>query len=354
MRIVVVGAGVIGLCTAIELRRAGCEVVLLDSGKAGAGASSAAMGSLTPYSDHEADADTHKLALSSLAQFPAYLNFLHDVTGVRVDFDTRGVFELALSERDDANLKALKVKKFQSDPEVVYLDRKSTLELEPSITNDFFSSLWYKSESVVDVKQYMRALKKCALKLGVQILEHTPVIRAAGMSKRIETVQSNTRTFGGDYFVIAAGASVDSISGLKAPVQLNSIRGEVIEVKGAPGLVGGCIYAGDGFITPRRDGRLLLGSNYHEYVPGDDINRKTILASSALSTLLATTRLVPAIAECQLVRVWKAWRPKSPSSQPWIMRDSEFTNLFWSIGYYGLGITNSIEAAKLIKQKIIG
>ena len=97
--VVVVGGGVIGLAMALELRKRGAQVVVLERGKAMQQASSAAAGMLA-VDDPGNPPELLPLAQKSIALYPAFLQRLETLSGVAVPFQT----DVALQYAEDGSV----------------------------------------------------------------------------------------------------------------------------------------------------------------------------------------------------------------------------------------------------------
>src|SRR6185437_5945736 len=85
--ICIAGGGIIGLSLALELHRRGLSVTVLDQAQPLAEASTAAAGMLAA-SDPDNPAPLRRLADLSLSLYPAFLDRLHELSGIRVPFHT--------------------------------------------------------------------------------------------------------------------------------------------------------------------------------------------------------------------------------------------------------------------------
>src|SRR5580698_2915277 len=85
--ICIAGAGIIGLSLALELHRLGLRVTVLDRSTPLAEASTAAAGMLAASDPHNPP-QLLPLANLSLSLYPAFLDRLHDLSGIRVPFQT--------------------------------------------------------------------------------------------------------------------------------------------------------------------------------------------------------------------------------------------------------------------------
>src|SRR6185312_1141618 len=87
--IIIAGGGVAGLSIALELRRRGAHVLLLERGTPGREASSAAAGMLAA-ADPETPIALRPLALKSARLYPHFVKQLEQDSGINVDFRRTG------------------------------------------------------------------------------------------------------------------------------------------------------------------------------------------------------------------------------------------------------------------------
>ncbi|KAF0246868.1 MAG: hypothetical protein FD180_227 [Planctomycetota bacterium] len=350
--VVVVGAGIIGMAVAMRIRQRNWEVTILEAARPGAGASSAALGSLTPYSDHGCSLATRRIAELSVATYPKWITELKSLSGSDIDFDDSGLLELAIGKEEEAALRSSFSVLQGSNAPVEWLDADSVHQMEPNATPETVGAIYYKSEAMVDVTQLLVACERAILRLGCRIASATRVTRILESAGRIQGVETQSGTLRSDAVVIATGANLATIQGVPR-IPIERVRGEVVEVKAVPGLVGRHLYSGDGFMTPRRNGRILLGSNYDVHVHGDDECPSTASARSVLRTLAATIRMVPAISSLQLQRTWKEWRPRTPDGQP-VVGCIGPEGLVVATGFFGLGITLSPAIGEIVAEILDG
>ncbi|MGZ7057471.1 MAG: FAD-dependent oxidoreductase, partial [Candidatus Angelobacter sp.] len=97
--VIIVGAGIVGVSLALELRERGVGVLILDRAEPGSEASSAAAGMLAA-ADPETPAALRPLARESARMFPAFVKKLETAGKMQVDF--RRVGTIALLPHDSA------------------------------------------------------------------------------------------------------------------------------------------------------------------------------------------------------------------------------------------------------------
>ncbi|MGH9949590.1 MAG: NAD(P)/FAD-dependent oxidoreductase, partial [Pyrinomonadaceae bacterium] len=92
----VIGGGVIGLSIARELHRSGArKITIIEKGEVGREASWAAAGMLSPNIETNVGTDLHRLCRESLELYPSFAEQLSDETGVGIELNTSGTFEVA-------------------------------------------------------------------------------------------------------------------------------------------------------------------------------------------------------------------------------------------------------------------
>ena len=97
--VIVVGGGIIGLSLAIELRKRGATVLIVERGEPGREASHAAAGMLADY-DPETPAVLQPLASASARMYPEFVHELRDESGTKpghkIDLRDFGTLHLRL------------------------------------------------------------------------------------------------------------------------------------------------------------------------------------------------------------------------------------------------------------------
>lgn len=350
--VAVIGAGVVGLTTALELSERGWTVTILEAVAPVAGASSSANGALTPHSDHSAPDLVIELAQESVARYPSYLDYLRDLSGLPVDHDPTGVLEVLVGAEELDEGRGLFESMKEKDWNVDWLNRDDVFQLEPHVTPAAAGGILYKDESAIDIDQLGSALIQAATTSGVALKFPTAVSSVSGTTSGSVELASADGTSTFDAAVVCTGTAMCSVSDLPT-IALTRVRGELIEAWAPPGTIGRCIYRGDAFVTPRRDGRLMLGASYDVHELGMDENRGTISLGTALQTLKASCETVPKFRHAELRRVWKCWRAVTSDELP-VIGPYGNPNIILALGFGGLGFTLAARTSQLIADAVDG
>ena len=86
---IIVGAGIIGLSLAIDLRKRGLRVLIVERGEPGREASWAAGGMLADF-PVEMPAALHQLATASTRMYPEFVHELEDESRLKIDLRDQG------------------------------------------------------------------------------------------------------------------------------------------------------------------------------------------------------------------------------------------------------------------------
>ena len=124
--VAVVGAGLVGLASALALAERGLAVLLLADVRAGE-ASPAAGGILAPSVD-PVEGFAHDFAVAARDRYPRYVASLAEHTGIEVPLHQHGVLHLAETEADAVELSG---QRHQGGGE--WVDAAALADLEPSL-----------------------------------------------------------------------------------------------------------------------------------------------------------------------------------------------------------------------------
>ena len=284
MHVTVVGAGVAGLTTAIELADRGCTVEVLERGpRLGAGACSwQAGGMLAPWCEREsAEALVVELGREALDWWPAH----HDAV-VR-----RGSLVLA-TRRDRAELDRFARRTTNHRQ----LDSHEIAELEPDLAGRFARGLLFADEAHLDPRAALASLSRGLTERGVAIRYDveardlaTPVVDCRGFAARDRL--PDLRGVKGEMVVVRCPDVR-----LTRPVRLLHPRFPL-------------------YIVPRPEQVFMIGATMIE-----SEERGRVTARSVVELINAAYALNPAFAEAEILELGCDVRPAFPDNLPRIRR----------------------------------
>ncbi len=396
MRVVIVGAGILGLTLAYEVARQGAEVEVLDARRSGLGASAVNAGWVVPA--EAAPVPAPGLVVKSLKWMihkdsplyikpsldPAHVRFMvtmwrhcnerdfrdgynahlalaEETNDILDDYAADGIeFEshatgLLMAFADPHNLEHHRSvidipSAYGLEPQVLIGDEVRTVE--PALREGLGGGLYFPHERHLDATALTAALRQRIVQLGGTITENAPVDRVERLQERIVAVRSGDRRFTGDAFVVAAGAWTGKVTALfGSPLPIRPGKGYSIDLTPAPLTLRGAINLSDAkvAVTPY-DGRLRL-SGTMEFAGLDE----KVNAARVQAILQAPKAYFPEYVAPQSAPQARAgMRPMTPDGMPVIGALPGTDNAYVSGGHGMLGVTLAPGTSRALATRILG
>lgn len=342
----IVGGGIIGLTAALELRRRGLSVILLEKGLVGAGASGAAGGILSPLQPWRNEPAVIALCELSLLQYRRLLDEMQ-AQEEAVKLTAAGLLCLTPQETRAAGAWA-KAQGWR----FAELDADGLAREEPALAAG--AGFLLPDVCRVDPPAMLLALARTAERLGVQIQENCTVRAIAVERGRATGVNTAAGFIAAGVTVVCAGAWSSTLLPASRP-QVRPVRGQIIEYAAEPELLRRVVShkaAGaemEHYLIPQGDGRILAGSTLERCEFDDSTTGE---ARDALSR--AATQVLPVLAQYPIVRQWAGLRPDAAREAPLIGAHPQIARLFINGGHYRNGIALAPGSALLAAQLVCG
>jgi len=325
--IIIVGGGIIGLSLAIELRKRGTRVLVVERSEPGREASHAAAGMLADCGA-ETPAALKPLATASARMYPEFVHELQDESGIHIDLREQGtlVFPPGEEDVDSGSLPA------------------PLNQLEPALAEQNWPAIFLKERSV-DPRALVAAALKAAKHRGVDIVSGSPVTRVMTSDNRVGGVITDKTRYASAVVVNCAGAWAGHLAPLEFPTR--PVKGQMLAVA-APRLLRHVIRAPEVYLVPRSDGRVLIGSTLEDAGYDKRTDAKVIQRMRE-----AAIRLIPALAQARVLGDWAGLRPGTPDGLP-ILGATSVPGYFAATGHFRDGILLAPITARGIAQVITG
>ncbi len=360
--VAVIGAGAIGLSIGWRAAAAGLRVLVLERGEPGSGASHHAAGMLAPVAEVAVGEEPLlMLGLRSAELFGAFVSELESASGTGVGYTPCGTL-LVARDRDEADaLERELALRADLGLNVERLRASAARRLEPALAPTLRLALDLPADHAVDPRSLLAALTAALGAAGGELRSATPVAsvdvedagpRARGARSRGVVLADGTAVRA-EHVVLCAGAWSTSLGGLAGDqlIPLRPVKGQIIRLHdpAGPGLLHRVIRMGPSYITPRGDGRYVIGATSEER--GFD---QTVTAGAMLELLRDASELVPGVSELVVDELTAGLRPATPDNLPAIGRAPDVDGLWWAVGHRRGGILLSPVTAELIVGGILG
>ncbi len=345
--VAVLGGGIIGCALAEELARHGQRVLVVERGRIGAEASSAAAGILASQMDIPRPGPFFELCQAARRMYPRWIEHLERRSGVRTGYHTDGILYLALTKREEQEMdrRARWQKKLG-----LRVDRWSPKEVrrhEPAVDGRVRRGFHFPNEAQVDNVLLMQALAAACRQAGVELLEQAPVTRCLVERGRVRGVETTRGSIEAPVVVNCLGswANLDGAFPIRLPVE--PARGQMLAFRGPKRLVRHAIMAEQAYVVQRRDGRLLIGSTVERV--GFD---KGLTLDGIHAILCGILQVCSGVRDCTLVDAWAGFRPYTSDQLP-ILGPTNIDGLFVATGHFRHGILLAPITSNLLKECIL-
>lgn len=336
--ICIAGAGIIGLSLALELHRRGARVTVLDQGRPLCEASTAAAGMLAG-SDPDNPQQLRPLANLSLSLYPAYLDRIESLGGIRVPYHTSTTLQALPSHL------AEKVR----DQDILALETLALLLPQLNPGNHRFLLL---AENSLDPRELASALHAAVRATTIDLRPHTTIqgLRSSRSSIEIDT---SAGIFTVARFVDCTGAW-GLTSHLLPHLRVTPRKGQMLAVSLPPSLpLHVVVRTPEIYVVPRTIdpavNRAVIGATVED--AGYD---KTVHASDIAHLRSLAASLLPQLADAPELETWSGLRPATEDGLPILGPIPSNPNQFIATGHYRNGILLAPATAHIMAQMLTG
>lgn len=312
--VLVLGGGIIGLACARELALKGLRVEVVERLPAGAEASLAAAGMISPLTE-DTSGPFQDACLASRNLWGPWVAALESETGLSVDYDTSGTLLVALTEEDEAEVERI-VQEARNLGELADdLEIPALRHWVPDISADVRRAVHLPGEHRVDNVQLCAVLALAAQNLEVAIHYDSEVVRVEHRDPEgTVLVHGHHWRKEARLLVLAAGAWSGHIPDLP-PLPLRPVRGQMLMLGGVDWPWGGSVRQGATYAVRRGATGLLVGATVEE--AGFD---KHTTVEGVGGLLAFSHRLFPGLDRVRLESIWAGLRPGTPDGLPIVGR----------------------------------
>jgi len=339
--ILIVGGGLIGMLSAIELHRAGASVQILERAQMGGESSWAGGGILSPLYPWRYDDAVNVLAKYGHLHYPQIAQQLHHDSGIDPEYIRSGLMVLDQTETQPASAWA---KQWQRK-----LESRLASTIEPALSSVYGDALYMPEIGQMRNPRLMKSLKAALKVYGIAYQEQAEVEQLKVNHARITGVVAAGKKYSADNVVVAGGAwSSHIVHQYASPPKVEPVKGQMIVFKGRPGLLSSIVLSAGRYLIPRADGRIVVGSTL-EFADFD----KTISTHAREDLRAAAIDILPALENTPIEKQWAGLRPGSPQGVPYICEHPEVKGLFINAGHFRNGVIIGAASARLIADLVL-
>jgi glycine oxidase len=327
---------------------------VLDRAEPPAGATRVAAGMLAPIGELAfGEPELLRMTIAAAEIYPGFVAELEAASELGSGYVRHGALHIALDRDEAAELRRVHDLQRSLGLGAEWLPPRRCRALEPGLTPSFNGGVHAPDEAAIDPRRMTAALLAALAAAGVEVRGGTEVVAPILDGERLEGV----RTGAGDELpasnvVLATGARAGAESWLPESARplVRPVKGEILELRSADGEPP-CerIVASERvYLVPRPDGRLIVGATTEER--GFDA---TVTAGGVHELLREAYRLLPDVAEMELVEAMAGLRPGTPDNLP-LIGHGAIEGLILACGHYRNGILLAPITADAVAGVVAG
>ncbi len=306
MKVLVIGAGVAGLCCALELAQAGHRVEVLDraAGPESAGCSRFAGGMLAPYCEGE---NAHQLVTTLGTEAIVWWR----KTLPDADDGYRQLGSLVLAQGRDRGELARFAQRSSGHQSV---RGEALSDIEPELADAFPQGLFFSAEAHIDPRLALRKIRSRLQELGTRVKYGADASEYKGVAELVVDCRG-----------LAGRDRLSELRGVKGEMLLVSCPG--VRLSRPVRLLHPRIPL---YIVPRGDGVYMIGATMIE---SDEAKR--VSARSLVELLQGAYALHPAFSEAEILELCTEVRPAFRDNLPKVSRKGNtiFVNGLYRHGF---------------------
>jgi|GEM_PF-215562 len=352
-RVLVVGAGLVGMTTALRLAQSGVQVVLVDRAKPATGASWAAAGMLAPAFEAADEPSAHEnlfeLCLAGADAWRGFAPWLQAYSDTSLDYFGMGAFACAINGSQENRLDVLEAACISRNLPFRRLSGNKARKLDASLSQDVRSVLLLPTDQQIDNWAVIGALMAALAEAGVQVIPDIKITEINRIKSKWEIAALGLF----DNVIWTAGVnSGDEISIDGQPAQLLRegviipVKGQMLAldpIEGAPKQV---LRFGNGYIAPKST-RIIVGAT-SEWEVAD----KTVVDSDIEELLKNASQICPVLQDAEIKMTWAGVRPGTSDHAP-VIGWSNYDGIAVAAGHYRNGILLAPLTADILTRLIM-
>ena len=349
MHIAIIGAGVSGLLSAVELLQHGCSVSIFEQHNAGQAASWAGGGILSPMYPWRYDPAVNQLAQFGKHLYQDWNQQLAPQTGI--DFQIHDSGMLIFDQADFAQGLAYRTRFQEPMQRCEYVAQTRLQRLNPRLSSHLDQAIYFPELSNIRNPRLLQSLIQYLKQHPrAQLHQQHSIVQFHGSPMQISSMSTaEGQHFYADQFVIATGAwSAQWADQLELSIPVQPVQGQMLLFKTPTNWLPTMCMNQVMYLIPRRDGHIVCGSSVRHC--GFDTTPDAALSQHIFA---AAVDIVPELAQFPIVQQWAGLRPGSPDGVPYIGQMPMHQNLWANFGHYRNGLCMGPASARLLRQLML-
>lgn len=352
--VIIIGAGSVGVPTAMSMARAGLSVLVLDRfASPGQGSNKAAIGGIRAT---HSDPAKIRLCLRTLEVVSTW----EKEYGQDIEWTEGGYSFVAYRKHEEETFKDLLKTQHKYGLDIDWYDKNEFLKIVPSVNPDgLIGGTFSPHDGHCSTLLFGHALYEQSVHAGAEFHFNEQVTAIDVYEGRVRGVKTDRGEYTAPIVVNAAGPwarAIGKLVGLRHPVNPDSHEGGitepvayflnpmVVDVRPAPGSANYYFYQ-------LSTGQVVFCITPSPSIPGFD-RRET----SAFLPMVARRMvdLMPILSNIRVRRTWRGLYPMTPDGSPLVGRSEKIEGYVMAIGMCGQGFMLGVGLGELLTRLVTG
>ncbi len=392
--VVIIGGGVIGVCSAYELVQRGLNVLLIEKGEIASGCSYGNGGLIVPshcvplaspgalgdglrwmldaespfYIKPRLNAELFnwliRFVYSSrrdvmLRSLPVLRDLLFSSAALFAELSKNAGFDFSY-QRNGALWVCLSKERLEHEKRetdlfekfnipVQLMNQSDVHELEPALLPSVVGGVYYPRDGHIDPAQFVVGLAEKARGLGAQLWTKTEAMGFETSNGMITCIRTTRGDIPPKQVILATGSwSADVVRSLKLRIPIQAAKGYSVTLENPDPSPKLPLLFGEARVVVNPLGNALRLAGTLEMAGMDfSFNMRRLDAIRKSSN-----EYLPGLAEAKVIEIWRGLRPCTPDGLPIIGRSADFKNLIVAGGHAMLGMSLGPVTGRLVSQLV--
>jgi len=391
-KVIVLGGGVIGLCSAYYLKNSGFEVTILDKGDFSSGTSFGNAGMIVPshfvplaqpgmiakgikwmfdaespfyvkprfsrslldwgWKFYQHSSEKHvkgaaqllkELNLESKKLYVSLCDQLEDIK-----IDEKGLIMYCQTQRALDEEAALADQAMKLGLKAVVMDNQQLNDLDSNLTLDVKGGVYFPEDAFFSPKLFLEKLKSDLKAAGVKMVSHVDDLKFV-VHEDLKSIDTNQGLFSADQFVISAGVWTGKLAqflGLNIPMQPGKGYSFTLEHPVETPSICSILTEAKVAVTPMSEGLRFAGTMEIGALNFDVDQRRVHGIKKSIGKYFPSFKMT----DFNEAKIWTGLRPCSPDGLPYIGRTKKLPNVLLATGHGMMGMSLGPITGKLITE----
>ena len=391
-KVIVLGGGVIGLCSAYYLKNSGFEVTILDKGDFSSGTSFGNAGMIVPshfvplaqpgmiakgikwmfdaespfyvkprfsrslldwgWKFYQHSSEKHVTGAAQLLKElnleskKLYVSLCDQFEDIKID--EKGLIMYCQTQRALDEEATLANQAMKLGLKAVVMDNQQLNDLDPNLTFNVKGGVYFPEDAFFSPKLFLEKLKSDLKAAGVKMVSHVDDLKFV-VHEDLKSIDTNQGLFSADQFVISAGVWTGKLAqflGLNIPMQPGKGYSFTLEHPVETPSICSILTEAKVAVTPMSEGLRFAGTMEIGALNFDVDQRRVHGIKKSIGKYFPSFKMT----DFNEAKIWTGLRPCSPDGLPYIGRTKKLPNVLLATGHGMMGMSLGPITGKLITE----